>query len=439
MTTRSHLNGLILSLAFRVFAIPLAMADGPYSLALDDPTNAFDAPVPGFIGPHGEGKARLFDGVGTMHPENFVNPLFFGWADGYQHYLPAPGVAASWQQPALTLGAVTGDIFHVASLGDLDATQIANGVSQGRITLTFSEPIRNKSGADFVVFENGPLSLGGAGVAGQIFGELGYVEVSSDGVHFARMPSRSLTPALVGAYGTINPTNVFGLAGKHVNAYGDSWGTPFNLAWLEDHPLVTGGQVNLNAITHIRIVDIPGSGFFVDSTGAPIYDSWVTFGSGGFDLEAIGVISRDMSFDAWQDQRGLSGAARGATADPDGDGIPNLLEYAAGLLPDSPDPPSALQQVSYEDGRLVLEFRRDERAVDLLLEVEASTDLQQWTVIARSVDGAPLEPVAPHLPEISETSAHHIASVGVIRWVRVIDEVPNVSPRFLRLRVTKVP
>ena len=57
----------------------------------------------------------------------------------------------------------------------------------------------------------------------------------------------------------------------------------------------------------MRIVDIPGSGDFNDSATAhidsntwpgwanydanhPIYDAWVTWGSGGLDLEAVGVL-----------------------------------------------------------------------------------------------------------------------------------------------------
>lgn len=417
-----------------------ALHAGSYSAAFGDPTNPRDAPVPGFVGPHGEGKARLLQSGGTyQNPDNYVNPLFFGWADGYQNYLPAPGVAGTWQQPAQTLGPVTGDNFHIVSLGDLNATQIANGDQPGAITLTFSEPIRNKSGADFVAFENGAISAGGAGVAGQIFAELGYVEVSSDGVQFARMPSVSLTTAPVSTYGTVDATNVFGLVGKHANAYGDSWGTPFDLDWLAAHPLVTGGQVNLDAITHIRIVDIPGEGSSKDSTNNPIYDAWVTFGSGGIDLEAIGVISREMDFETWQDQRGLTGSQRGEMQDPDGDCIPNLLEYAAALLPTTPDSADKLQHVSYDAGQLTLHLRRDERAVDLTYEVEVSNDLQSWETIARSVGGMPFVGVAPHVPQIIEASASHIASVGVVREVSVTDVVSHAAKQFMRVRVIRQP
>jgi hypothetical protein len=413
---------------------------GPYSAALADSTNAFDAPVPGFVGPEGEGNVRILQSGGAyLHPENYVNPLFFGWADGWESYLPAPGVAPSWQNPDQALTGVTGDNFNIVALGDLSGTQITNGVAPGSLTLTFTTPIRNKNGADFVVYENSLVSDGGAGVAGQVFADLAYVEVSSDGVNFARLPSRSFTPTLVGSFGTVDPSNVFGLAGKHANGYGVSWGTPFDLASLASHPLVSGGQVNLNAVTHLRFVDIPGNGSFLDSTGAPIFDAWTTALSGGFDLEAIGVIGRDMNFETWQDQRGLAGHDRGAAADPDADGISNLHEYAAGLLPTSPDPASRLHRPSMQSGRLTLKFCRDERATDLILEVEASSNLRDWEVIARSLGGEPFQPVSPHAPQIGESSAHHIASVGVLREVSVADAVTGASLRFLRVSVKKTP
>jgi hypothetical protein len=54
-------------------------------------------------------------------------------------------------------------------------------------------------------------------------------------------------------------------------------------------------SVNINAITHIRIVDVVGSmdNNFAkrDSRGVKINDPWPTpFGSSGFDLDAVGVI-----------------------------------------------------------------------------------------------------------------------------------------------------
>jgi hypothetical protein len=84
-----------------------------------------------------------------------------------------------------------------------------------------------------------------------------------------------------------------------VNAYGDSWGTPFDLEDLESHPDVISGDVDLDEIRYVRITDIPGTGDFLDSQSNPIYDAWLTWGSGGVDLEAVGILNgeSDILFD----------------------------------------------------------------------------------------------------------------------------------------------
>ncbi len=406
------------------------LAQGPYSAGLNDPENAFDAPVPGFIGPHGEGKARILQSGGTFrNPDNYVNPIFAGWATRHINYLPAPEVAANWQHPDRALGEVTGDNFDIVSLGDLNATQITENASPGEITLTFfTQPIRNKSGADFVIYENA------FGNAISVFAELAYVEVSSDGQEFVRFPSVSNTASPVWSFGNIDPRNVFGLAGKHINAYGESWGTPFDLSWLEDQELVIDGKVDLDAITHIRIVDIPGSGDFLDSDDNPIYDAWLTFGSGGFDLEAVGVISHDLTFSRWLENEAVDASMSGPQDDASGNGVPNLIDYAQGRSIREPD----LRPVSrgvIRDSNLGLTFVRDERVLDLVYEVQVSEDLTQeeWITIARSVNGELFAGVDGFEPLIEETPAHHIASIGVLRAVTVVDPNPDGAPvRFLR-------
>lgn len=401
---------------------------GPYSAGLNDPANTRDAPVPGFVGPDGEGGARIDDGFGgLLHPRNFVNPLFFGWAAEVADYAPASGVSAGFADETLSLGPVTGDNFDIVSLGDLSAAQISGGALPGSITLHFANPIRNLTGADFTVFENA-LSAAGGG----IFGELGYVEASSDGVNFVRFPAASLTPAAVGAYGTLDPTNLFNLVGKHVNADGQSWGTPFDLA-----------AVGLSSASYIRIVDIPGSGAFRDSANRPIYDAWLTFGSGGVDLEAVGAISTAITFEQWQTVRGLAGAQRGAAVDVEKDGVPNLLEYAFARLPDRVDASAPPTTTEIAAGRLVVTFTRDERATDLRYEVQGSHNpaANDWTTIAQSNAGLAMLGANGHAPAITETSASTIASIGVLRKVRIVDDetVAGNSRRFLRIKVTTIP
>lgn len=255
--------------------LPLALA-GPYSPGAGV-SGAIDAGIPGFVGPDG-------DGVAVSGGSNVINPLFAAWATEVISYTPAPGVDTPWLVPSTALGPVTADYLDIVALGDLSQTQIDDGVQPGSIVLAFASGIRNGAGADFAVFENG------LGAANLLFCELAYVEVSSNGVDFARFPSISLTDSPLSAYASLDPTNVYNLAGKHANGNDKSWGTPFDLEDLVDHPLVTGGLVDLDTIMQVRFVDIPGTGHYLDSTGAPIYDPSVTWGSGGFDLEAVGVI-----------------------------------------------------------------------------------------------------------------------------------------------------
>ena len=104
-----------------------------------------------------------------------------------------------------------------------------------------------------------------------------------------RFPSAYLGTEPVGEFGLIDsPSIIEGLASK----YWVGEGTPFDLDTLRFEPPVQEGSVDLDAITHIRIVDIIGDGTIVDSFGNAIYDPTPTVGSGGVDLEAIGVLNQ---------------------------------------------------------------------------------------------------------------------------------------------------
>jgi hypothetical protein len=189
------------------------------------------------------------------------------WATGYQDYLPGPNVPASWQTPEKALGKAVGDSYHIVTLGD-----------QGSITLTFDGYIYNGAGADFAVFENS---------FDDNFLELAFVEVSSNGIDFFRFQAYSFTPNPVGGYGSVDPTNIEGLAGK----YRQGWGTPFDLDALAG----TAG-LDVNKVQYVRLIDIKGDGSEFDSTPTviggplPIYDPYPTTGSPGFDLDAVGVM-----------------------------------------------------------------------------------------------------------------------------------------------------
>ncbi|MFC1677945.1 hypothetical protein ACFL3G_12910 [Planctomycetota bacterium] len=281
-------------------------------------------------GPYTEGGISGYIGDDLRHADPVdsdavTNPIFRGWATGVQSYVPTPDVWPMWMDSSCALGPATGDHFDIVSLGDLSQSQIGQGLDPGQITLSFSVPIFDGKGYDFVVFENGLIAEGDVGESGTIegglFAELGYVEVSSDNVYFACFPTVSLTGLPGGPYMylSVDISDIYNFAGKHPNSYGICIGTGFDLSEIANDPNVVAGFVDTNNINYIRIVDVPGSGDyqdraveFVDANSWPeyfnydsnhvVYDSWLTYESSGFDLEAIGIVheqeySADINFD----------------------------------------------------------------------------------------------------------------------------------------------
>ena len=203
-------------------------------------------------------------GTATTDAIAMGDSRFVNWASGHIEYLAGGNVVAQWKTPAKAYGPATDNELDIVCLGD-----------NGKITLYFPHPVRDGAGADFAVFENS-FSNG--------FLELAFVEVSSDGVNFVRFPNASLGTSAVGAFGSVDPTNLSGLAGK----YRGGFGTPFDLASLPGSALLDKSNVRF-----IRLVDIVGDGDAKDSSNRTIYDPYPTTGSAGFDLEAVGVIHQN--------------------------------------------------------------------------------------------------------------------------------------------------
>jgi len=174
------------------------------------------------------------------------------------------GGNASFGDPEYVRGPATGDVYDVCSLGD-----------GGQITLYFAAGIPNQPGDDFAVFENGFYAPGG------LYGELAFVEVSSNGVDFVRFPATCLRSTAVAGGGTIDPTDYHNLAGKHpLNR-----GTGFDLA-----------ELGLSSVSYVRLVDVIGNGSTFDAAGRKVYDPYPTaYASGGFDADALAVPEPDPS------------------------------------------------------------------------------------------------------------------------------------------------
>lgn len=198
----------------------------------------------------------------------YDDPRLVGWATSVESYVPGVGIGnPRWMRTDNALGPAGTVTTDVVTLGD-----------GGRITLAFDPPITDGDGWDFAVFENA--------FAADTFLELGFVEVSSDGVHFLRFDSafRGAEKPCAGCGG--RAAEIGGLAGTYPVGYG----TPFDLAALVNFPAVRDGSVELGGIRYVRVVDIIGDGTTLDSFGRGIIDPLAGGQTPGFDLDAIGVL-----------------------------------------------------------------------------------------------------------------------------------------------------
>ena len=213
--------------------------------------------------------APVADSIGTtaIHKDSSA---FIDWAS-------ACTVERGWKNITdTTLGKTsTGDIYSATEKSGINGVvSLGDG---GSAILTFSSPIINGNGPDFAVFEN---------AFNNTFLELAHVEVSSDGFNYFRFESSSLSQINSQIMNEVNATDIRNLAGK----YRAQYGTPFD---LEEMVGIT--NLNVNSITHVKIIDAIGSinqsYASYDSQGNMINDPFPTpFETGGFDLDAIGVI-----------------------------------------------------------------------------------------------------------------------------------------------------
>ncbi len=170
------------------------------------------------------------------------------------------------------------------------------------------------------------------------------------------------------------------------------------------------------------------------------YDLWLAL---YLDLDASGTITTEdlavgatfkktnalsvstiPNYATWAAGQGLLGAAANQLADADEDGQVNLLEYALGTLPGTPNV-SPLQALRTTTG-LQLRFPRWADRTDLTYTVERSTSLTSWQPLATASAGQPFTGSG-----VSETGTSP---------VQVTLNLASTTgpPAFLRLRITKL-
>jgi hypothetical protein len=173
-------------------------------------------------------------------------------------------------------GGLGGGSLHVLTLGE-----------GGSVTLGFDVAIVDGPGADFTTFENG-FVFG----AGSVFSEVAFVEVSTDGVSFARFPSKyagsgtnmGAQRALCGGMPVVANalTNTVSAFDPSV-----SGGEAFDLADLANEPSVIAGDVLLSDVHFVRLVDCAAGS--TDAFGTPLA------AAGGADIDAVAVINSDVN------------------------------------------------------------------------------------------------------------------------------------------------
>jgi hypothetical protein len=133
----------------------------------------------------------------------------------------------------------------------------------------------------------------------------------------------------------------------------------------------------------------------------------------------------------WQESFVWMASTSQPNADPNQNGVPNLLEYALDLNPlsqTSPTLPVVGWDMNTPDGPwLTFTYRHNLKASDLTYEILSSEDLQNWSVL--SVDEVTT------FSDIVDPNPDGDGSSELLRIRTMTD--PSLSKLFLRLRVTR--
>lgn len=178
-----------------------------------------------------------------------------------------------------------------------------------------------------------------------------------------------------------------------------------------DHPL---GTVTLPSGTHVLRLTIESSNCNLNYMTFSLQNA-----NSGYSTWIAGYTS-------------LSGAQTDATADPDTDGINNLIEYAFNTDPDSKNQGMPIT-VDTDGNNLRIHFNRYASRTDLSYEVQANSTLDSgsWTTIAQSDNGQPFANVSARAKTIVDPNSTDENAISITDNTTL-----NGSPRFLRVKIT---
>jgi len=189
------------------------------------------------------------------------------------------------------------------------------------------------------------------------------------------------------------PPTLSAVASRVVAVNASSGPIPVTVGDAEQGPagLVLTGSSSVQSLVPDANIVVAGTGADrtvtltpqANQTGSTLITLSLT--DGGVATTASFVFSVGQSpGDAWR-QHYFGNAANSGdaadNADPDRDGIPNLLERAMGLLPGAPGPVSALPAVTLDGDTAVLNYTHSINAIDLTLQAQWSNDLVTWSSV----------------------------------------------------------
>ncbi len=137
--------------------------------------------------------------------------------------------------------------------------------------------------------------------------------------------------------------------------------------------------------------DGPGRSLVIRNPAAPVATwqtaaGWALSGNGGTPGASAGT-NLYSEFALWRhahfSEVELDDPVSGASADPRGEGVSNLMRYAFGLTPQT-NALGFLPTATTSGGNLRIEFRRLKNALDVTYAVESSGDLTGWTPVAET-------------------------------------------------------
>lgn len=207
--------------------------------------------------------------------------------------------------------------------------------------------------------------------------------------------------------------------------------------WGGENPTTAEPRIRTaatNALTTLSATDTDGDGLSDADELGLFWDQPFDTNSNNIP-DYLEAAASPREFERWLQQkfrRNFNTApVAAAMNDPDGDGVPNLLEYALGGEPLEAGRTAVTETPSFDGDRLSIELKPNMAANDLIMQILFSEDMLSWTPVARSAQGSTFSPLLPGWSVGVGTTP------GSVRITEPLNH--SVSRRFLRFSAERIP